>query len=97
MSNKQSSIDTAIEQIYQKILDSKNPNATTKRGGDYRIGLRAAIDILEELKEMHKQEQKIAYESGFENSEYDQYEDCYELKPNFEDWYEKIFGGKDEQ
>lgn len=56
MSNKQSSIDTAIEQIYQKLLDSTNPNAATKRGGEYRIGLRAAIDILAELKEMHKQE-----------------------------------------
>jgi len=45
----------------------------------------------EQAKEIRKQEQKIAYESGFENSEYDQYEDCYELKPNFEDWYNQTF------
>ncbi len=51
-----------------------------------------SVDIVEQAKEMHKQEIKIAYESGSENSEYDQFEDCYELKPNFEYWYEETFG-----
>ncbi|MFY7938659.1 MAG: hypothetical protein ACOVOQ_14855 [Flavobacterium sp.] len=55
--NKESSVvETAIEQIYQRILDSKNPNTLTKRGGEYRIGLQEAISILEVLKEKYEHE-----------------------------------------
>ena len=58
MSNekKQTSIDIAIEQINQCMIESRNPNSITKRTGDYRIGLKKAKDILEELKSMHKQQ-----------------------------------------
>lgn len=60
--NKQSSVvETAIKQIYQRILDSKNPNTLTKRSGEYRIGLQEAINILEDLKAMHKKEIMYAY------------------------------------
>ena len=60
--NKQSSVvETAIKQIYQRILDSKNPNTLTKRSGDYRIGLQEAINILEDLKAMHRKEIMYAY------------------------------------
>ena len=60
--NKQSSVvETAIKQIYQRILDSKNPNTLTKRSGDYRIRLQEAINILEDLKAMHRKEIMYAY------------------------------------
>jgi hypothetical protein len=44
-------LEKAIRLINQKKLDSLNPLKLTKRGGDYRIGLTAAIDILENLKD----------------------------------------------
>lgn len=50
MSNK-SIIDEAIDQMQQKMVDSRG-----NRTGDYRIGLDAAINILENLREMHKKE-----------------------------------------
>jgi NAD-specific glutamate dehydrogenase len=64
------------------------------RKKDDQLLLQDLIDLLEKdepfiviSSEEYKQDQKIAYESGFENSTYDQYEDCYELKPEFDDWY----------
>ena len=54
--SKQTAVDIAIQKCYQAIVYSRIPDTTTKRGGDYRIGLRKAIDILEELKEMEKQQ-----------------------------------------
>jgi len=49
--SKKSIIDEAIEQMQQKKADSRG-----KRTGDYRIGLDAAINILENLRAMHKEE-----------------------------------------
>ena len=77
MNNKQSSIEWLMIQLYEQGLLKGDGNKMD--------------ELLEQAKEMHRNEQKIAYESGFENSEYDQYEDCYELKPNFEDWYKQTF------
>ena len=62
---KQTAVDIAIQKCYQAIVDSRNPDTTTKRGGDYRIGLRKAIDILEELKEMEKEQIIEAYNESF--------------------------------
>lgn len=61
MSNNQQSsvVETAIKQIYQRILDSKNPNTLTKRDGDYRIGLQEAINILEDLKPTNNKETEL--------------------------------------
>jgi predicted SprT family Zn-dependent metalloprotease len=50
MKNK-SVIDKAIEQMQQKKADSRG-----KRTGDYRIGLDAAINILENLRDKHEEE-----------------------------------------
>ena len=50
MKNK-SIIDEAIEQMQQKMADSRG-----KRTGDYRIGLDAAINIVANLRDMHKDE-----------------------------------------
>jgi hypothetical protein len=61
---KQTAVDIAIQKCYQAIVDSRNPDTTTKRGGDYRIGLRKAIDILEELKEMEKEQKKLMFDCG---------------------------------
>lgn len=36
-----------ISEIKQKMIDSRNPNNKTKRTGDYRIGLKKAIEIIE--------------------------------------------------
>ena len=91
--NKQSSvIDIALEQIYQRILDSLNPNAKTKRTGDYRIGLNVAIDILSELKELHKQEIKKAFYEWQHNSvDYFNVDD-FRIHEH-EQYYNKEFGG----
>jgi hypothetical protein len=71
MSNekKQTSIDIAIEQINQCMIESRNPNCLTKRTGDYRIGLKKAINILQDLKAMHRQEIIDAVSKGWDYNE----------------------------
>lgn len=58
MKNK-SVIDEAIEQMQQKLKDSLG-----KRTGDYRLGLYVAINILENLRDMHKDEICTAFRIG---------------------------------
>jgi hypothetical protein len=87
---EKTSIDTAINQIYQCIIDSKNPNNATKRGGDYRIGLRKAIDILENLKQMNQKEIAKAFDDGDYNYHYSR-----KTGNDFEDgqeYYEELYG-----
>ena len=85
MSNKkQTAVDIAIQKCYQVIVDSRNPDTTTKRGGDYRIGLRKAIDILEELKEMEKQQILDAHIDG------QPFATCISQKA--EQYYNEIYG-----
>jgi hypothetical protein len=55
MKNK-SVIDEAIQQMQQKMADSRG-----QRTGEYRIGLYAAINILENLRDMHKEEIMTAH------------------------------------
>ena len=52
--NKQSAISFAIEEIYIKIVESKN--VLTKRSNDYRLGLSDAIIILENIKLMERRQ-----------------------------------------
>ena len=82
---KQTAVDIAIQKCYQAIVDSRNPDTTTKRGGDYRIGLRKAIDILEELKEMEKQQILDAHIEG------QPFATCISQKA--EQYYNEIYGG----
>jgi len=49
-------INQAIDEIHQEIANSKNPDALTKRGGEYRIGLQHAIVILMGLTEVEKEQ-----------------------------------------
>ena len=49
-------INQAIDEIHQEIANSKNPDALTKRGGEYRIGLQHAIVILMGLREVEKEQ-----------------------------------------
>lgn len=58
MENK-SIIDEAIEQMQKKMADSRG-----NRTGDYRIGLYDAINILENLRGMHKDEICTAFRIG---------------------------------
>lgn len=57
MSNK-SVIDIAIEQMQQKMIKSRE---TSVRGGDYRIGLDAAINIVANLRDVHRDEIMTAH------------------------------------
>jgi hypothetical protein len=82
MSNK-SVIDKAIQQMQQKKADSRG-----KRTGDYRIGLDAAINILENLREMHKEEIKNAYWAGIDDHLNQN------KMPNSEGYYNETFGEK---
>lgn len=52
-------IDIAIEQIGQKMAYSRE-----NRTGDYRMGLYAAMNILENLKDVHKEEIRTAFRIG---------------------------------
>jgi hypothetical protein len=74
MSNK-SIIDEAIEQMQKKMADSRE-----NRTGDYRIGLYDAINILENLRDMHKEEIMTAHYAP-------QY-GCFS-----KDYYNETFGG----
>jgi hypothetical protein len=56
MEKKLTAIDWLVEQLEQQIVSSKNPNCPTKRTGEYRIGLRRAIDLCDQAKEMEKQQ-----------------------------------------
>lgn len=89
---KQTVIDIALEQIYQAIVKSKNPDALTKRTGEYRIGLRKAMDILSELKEMEKEQMRDVWDES--RSEYmgDNY---IGKEKSFEDYYNEIFNTKE--
>ena len=86
MSNK-SVIDKAIQQMQQKKADSRE-----QRTGEYRIGLDAAINIVANLRDMHKDEIIKAVKYGF-NREYftPNFQDQKEL---FEQYYELTYGGK---
>jgi hypothetical protein len=85
--NKQSSvIDQAISQIEEKIIQSRTNNTTTRRTGEYRIGLNEAKNILEGLRAMHKQEMKEMYLKGIEN-----YDPTFKRKDN------ETYGGNNEQ
>jgi hypothetical protein len=94
MSNK-SIIDIAIEQIYQKMADSRE---TRERGGEYRIGLYVAGNIIENLREMHKEEIKDAYNQGYRDVERDVSNipliigDISEYN-NAENYYNETYGG----
>jgi hypothetical protein len=70
---KQTVIDIALEQIYQAIVKSKNPDALTKRTGEYRIGLRKAMEILSDLKEMEKEQIIATYKEGHYHLEFDSF------------------------
>ena len=83
---KVSSIEWLFDQMAQLCEDYDNGEI------NYTNYVNRVKEAKAQAKEMHKKEQKIAYESGSANSEYDQFEDCYELKPNFEYWYEETFG-----
>jgi hypothetical protein len=67
MNKKLNVIDQAITQIEEKIINSRTDDVTTRRTGDYRIGLNEAKNILEGLRAMHKQEMKEMYLKGIEN------------------------------
>jgi hypothetical protein len=77
MSNK-SVIDKAIEQMQQKMADSRG-----KRTGDYRIGLDAAINILENLRDIHKEEIESAYISN----------SMIRTRSKAKDYYNETYGG----
>mgnify|MGYP003341535780 FL=1 len=84
---KQTAVDIAIQKCYQAIVDSKNPDTTTKRGGDYRIGLRKAIDILEELKEMEKEQMEDAVANGISKADMTNNRGYFD----FDKWYNETY------
>jgi hypothetical protein len=85
MSNK-SVIDKAIQQMQQKKADSRE-----QRTGDYRIGLDAAINILENLRDMHRTEIKDAIYWGNIKG-YDEHKRIWVFDED-EQYYNETFGG----
>jgi hypothetical protein len=58
------SIEWLIKELEEHIVLSAHGKLGTNRTGDYRIGLRKAIDFCHEAREMHKQEIIDAHISG---------------------------------
>jgi hypothetical protein len=84
MGNK-SIIDEAIEQMQKKMADSRE-----NRTGDYRIGLYDAINIIENLRYMHKDEICTAFRIG------DKFSVDYYLESELdtdEQYYNETYGG----
>ena len=82
-------IDQAIDEIHQEITNSKNPNALTKRGEEYRIGLQKAIVILMGLREVEKEQIMKAH--GDEISYL--HDDGSWKNLNGEQYYNETYGG----
>ena len=61
---KQTAIDWLIEQLENQIVLSAHDKLGTKRTGEYRIGLRKAIDFCGLTKEMEKEQIIHAYGQG---------------------------------
>ncbi len=83
---KQTVIEWLVEQLEQQIVLSKNPNCVTKRTGDYRIGLRHAIDLCDQAKQMEKQQRISDYYQGA-CDESDNHGAQYICESNAEKWY----------
>jgi hypothetical protein len=56
MEKQLTAIEWLVEQLENQIVLSAHNKLGTKRTGDYRIGLRKAIDFCEQAKEMEKQQ-----------------------------------------
>lgn len=78
---------TAIQQIIvkleQRVIDSTKPDALTKRTGDYRIGLKHAIDECEQSIEIEKQ---YAQQQSCEFGEWLDAYDWRRCSTNSHDW-----------
>ena len=61
---KQTAVEWLVEQLNEHIRKSAHNKLDTKRSGDYRIGLRKAIDFCEQAKEMEKQQIIDAWNNG---------------------------------
>ena len=59
MENKQTAIDWLVGQLENQIVLSAHNKLGTVRTGEYRIGLRKAIDFCGEAKEMEIREQAL--------------------------------------
>ena len=90
---KQTVIDIALEQIYQAIVKSKNPDALTKRTGEYRIGLRKAMEILSNLKEIEKERMFEVYHGyqDYLNNEFKNQCGGQSVILTFEEYYNETF------
>lgn len=102
MNKKLNVIDQAITQIEEKIINSRTDDVTTRRTGDYRVGLNEAKNILESLRETHKKETYESWCKGREklieenrsrnNGEIVSCADFYkDSKNNFEEYYNSTF------
>jgi hypothetical protein len=68
---KQTAVDWLVSQIEEYIRKSARNELGTKRGGDFRIGLRKAIDFCEQAKQIEKEQIKVAYNKGYQDGEID--------------------------
>ena len=56
-----------IDRLEEHLVQSAKGQLLTKRGGDYRIGLRKAIDFANEELEKEKEQIMNDYENGWHN------------------------------
>lgn len=61
---KQTAVDWLVNQLEEQIRKSAHNELGTTRTGDYRIGLRKAIDFCEQTKQMEKEQMIDAYVTG---------------------------------
>lgn len=64
---QQTAVEWLIEQLEEQIRKSAHNELGTKRTGDYRIGLRKAIDFCEQAKQIEKEQIIRARQDGLDN------------------------------
>lgn len=67
MSKQLTAVDLIIQKIEEHIIQSVRGELGTNRGSDFRIGLRKAIDICSDFKEMEREQIIKARQNGLDN------------------------------
>jgi hypothetical protein len=61
---EQTAVEWIIKQLYEYIRKSAHNELSTIRTGEFRIGLRKAIDFCEQAKEMEKEQHGVTWDSA---------------------------------
>ena len=83
-------VEFIIKQLYEYIRKSAHNELSTIRTGEFRIGLRKAIDFCEQAKEMEKQHHGQTWDSAIKAHDNRGHVHARSLV-DFDEWYEQQF------